>query len=717
MKKFLLMLAVMLPCLGAWAEVVETPTPVVELNYEQIPGSYPFELDETNSNKIFGLTDLTIAVQIKTKNVSGRMALLATSDATQSKNTDAEGMNSRYVAYGMNGADPGYLASWRDGDRFTGRTNDGVTANTRTLVVVYVINPTNKTFKVYVNGQQEKSWTHNVGFMNGYEIATPGMVKEDHTNAKIYIGGGKHSGGNGEVFNGVIKGIKVYSGALTAEQIADIQFPEYIVGEEDFVNGEVYTFVTSLGWMGAMEGDNYVISTAKKTVTPEASKDNKNFQWTVYKSANGNYYLYNLGKEMFMGVQSKTTTSIPFTILPGKNLTFKKSNKAAYPVMFSTDNKAVVNHSINHNEGLISWTGGWSNLNDNGNSHRVELVGNLTDETRTKIENLVAERENTGFFRLKGYSNNYIDASTKWSNTSQMSMKDENNCNLAGTIFYCDDDNKFLNYATGTHVRVTREIGTANNSDGNNWSIFISNTTDKYKLLSNDLNWLHDNEGTRSDRCSSEGSHANTTHSWTIEKVTSLPVTISAAKYATFYAPVAVEVPAEVTAYTVAINEGGWADLNEIEGGVIPANTGVVLYSETAGTYNLAITETTNTVENGLAGTVASTYITDEAYVLGYINVAEEGEEEQKEVGFYTAKMTSGQWLNNGFKAYLPASAITTTAQVLRFNFGGTTGIEDAIVAPSFDANAPIFDLSGRRVMNTVKGGIYIQNGKKFIVK
>ena len=32
-------------------------------------------------------------------------------------------------------------------------------------------------------------------------------------------------------------------------------------------------------------------------------------------------------------------------------------------------------------------------------------------------------------------------------------------------------------------------------------------------------------------------------------------------------------------------------------------------------------------------------------------------------------------------------------------------------------ADAPIYDLSGRRVMQTVKGGVYIQNGKKFIVK
>ncbi|MBQ2365884.1 MAG: hypothetical protein II293_01860, partial [Bacteroidaceae bacterium] len=42
-------------------------------------------------------------------------------------------------------------------------------------------------------------------------------------------------------------------------------------------------------------------------------------------------------------------------------------------------------------------------------------------------------------------------------------------------------------------------------------------------------------------------------------------------------------------------------------------------------------------------------------------------------------------------------------------------GIEKVTV--EYDSNAPIYDLSGRRVMQTVKGGVYIQNGKKFIVK
>lgn len=44
-------------------------------------------------------------------------------------------------------------------------------------------------------------------------------------------------------------------------------------------------------------------------------------------------------------------------------------------------------------------------------------------------------------------------------------------------------------------------------------------------------------------------------------------------------------------------------------------------------------------------------------------------------------------------------------------------GIQGTVVAPAFDANAPIYDVVGRQVVAPVKKGIYIQNGRKFIVK
>ncbi len=154
-----------------------------------------------------------------------------------------------------------------------------------------------------------------------------------------------------------------------------------------FVNGDVYTFITSLGWMGATAESSNVISTARTNVEAEdKSADNPYFQWTVYKSNNGNYYLYNIGKEMFMGVQSTGNASVPFTENPaGKMLTFKEGNKAGYPILFSTDNKGSVNHSTNFGEGLITWSGGWNDLTDNGNSHQVTLVSQLPEATLQEI--------------------------------------------------------------------------------------------------------------------------------------------------------------------------------------------------------------------------------------------------------------------------------------------------------------------------------------------
>ena len=158
----------------------------------------------------------------------------------------------------------------------------------------------------------------------------------------------------------------------------------------EFTNGGIYTFVTSRGWMGATASSINVISTARTTVDPAASASNAYFQWTVYKSNNGNYYLYNLGKQKFMGVQSSNNTSVPFADNPaGKVLTFKQSSSADYPIMFSTDNAGVVNHSTVHGEGLITWTGGWNTLNDAGSNHKVTLVGALTEAALATIADLV----------------------------------------------------------------------------------------------------------------------------------------------------------------------------------------------------------------------------------------------------------------------------------------------------------------------------------------
>ena len=65
-------------------------------------------------------------------------------------------------------------------------------------------------------------------------------------------------------------------------------------------------------------------------------------------------------------------------------------------------------------------------------------------------------------------------------------------------------------------------------------------------------------------------------------------------------------------------------------------------------------------------------------------------------------------------KAFLPKSLVSSLSLRMFFNddVTGISGIETA-----GDSAAPVFDLIGRRVVRTVKGGVYISNGKKFIAR
>lgn len=64
-------------------------------------------------------------------------------------------------------------------------------------------------------------------------------------------------------------------------------------------------------------------------------------------------------------------------------------------------------------------------------------------------------------------------------------------------------------------------------------------------------------------------------------------------------------------------------------------------------------------------------------------------------------------------RCWLNLSAETAAAQALAFRFGDATGISAVEVAPQHD-NAPLYDLSGRKVKHAGKG-IYISNGQKIM--
>lgn len=174
--------------------------------------------------------------------------------------------------------------------------------------------------------------------------------------------------------------------------------------------------------------------------------------------------------------------------------------------------------------------------------------------------------------------------------------------------------------------------------------------------------------------------------------------------YATLNLPFATTIPAGVTAYKKGESTVSSVKLEEYKptNNVLPANTPVLLQANEAGEKKFAPAAYVAQENTGFSGTLAAAAVKDaNAYIL-----AKDGEA----VKFCKLNATNNQV--NANKAYLTLTA--AAANALNFDFGGVaTGIENAVADKA--NNAPIYDLSGRRVMNAVKGGIYIQNGKKFV--
>ena len=185
-----------------------------------------------------------------------------------------------------------------------------------------------------------------------------------------------------------------------------------------------------------------------------------------------------------------------------------------------------------------------------------------------------------------------------------------------------------------------------------------------------------------------------------------LPLTQVGEKYyATTYLPFAVTIPEGVNAYTATLNENNVA-LNAVTG-VLPAETAVILEGKAA-TASFALTSENSTVDKGnMLGTLEAKTI--DAGTTSYLILGRKGDA----LGFYLPKETMTSIAGN--RAYFDISANNAAQKGFSLNFDIVSGINNAVAGNN--NQGVIYDLTGRRVNNTVKGGIYICNGKKIIIK
>lgn len=180
--------------------------------------------------------------------------------------------------------------------------------------------------------------------------------------------------------------------------------------------------------------------------------------------------------------------------------------------------------------------------------------------------------------------------------------------------------------------------------------------------------------------------------------------TSNIANVATFSASSPVTFSSDATAYIAINSNDTQVTLSPLNGALAAGQGAIVSKATTGDIYAYVSTEATDSRNNQLVGGGDHAIdLTDGNYYI----FNKQGEE----AVFSPLNSTNTKLAAN--KAALKTT--TTGGQALTLDFGSVTGINTTTTAmPATDAT---FDLSGRKVSGKLPAGLYIKNGKKFIIK
>jgi len=274
---------------------------------------------------------------------------------------------------------------------------------------------------------------------------------------------------------------------------------------------------------------------------------------------------------------------------------------------------------------------------------------------------------------------------------------------LAETVAALADENATCIDATGvTGITTNSEAGRTLLTSANPNCLFLGQTGDGY--LANTQNVI--NSTTCANLVLTDGYPFKAPADFTATSATYTTTINSDAKAGTLCLPFAAAIPAEVTAYTLAYTSGDAATATPVET-TIAANTPVLLNGSGEKTFSGSSVEIDADAANtsgALTGVFAATTVPTDSYVL------QNGDDG---VGFY--KVNSDNITAQPFRAYLTAQSGDAKLRIIYPE--DITAIE-GIAASEEDVEGAWFTISGVRLEGkpTAKG-IYINRGKKFIVK
>lgn len=293
---------------------------------------------------------------------------------------------------------------------------------------------------------------------------------------------------------------------------------------------------------------------------------------------------------------------------------------------------------------------------------------------------------------------------TDISNIWQLKLSDN------GTFkFYNVNHKKWLPVLNDAdHGGLSPEMKNAEN-EGAKYTIYYTPTAG-FSFIDSNGNWMQVEGDGRINWWSSTQRQCTET-TWAFSEAEDITVALNDAGdgklYASVYLPFSISsVNDGVKVFVANEPETNKVTFTETTHGV-KAENGFLLISDNAATTTATVNIGDGNAESKMLGTLTDLDLTAEKSTYRVF-----GKNSSGVVGFFTPSSTLNEVKAN--RGYFKVS----NGGALRLNFEDSvvSGI-DAIAANQALHNAPIFDLSGRRVMNTVKGGLYIQNGRKFIVK
>lgn len=298
----------------------------------------------------------------------------------------------------------------------------------------------------------------------------------------------------------------------------------------------------------------------------------------------------------------------------------------------------------------------------------------------------------------------------------------ENLNNVNGDLWYVTgnpfDGFKFHNVGANTVAQSTAMLSTicklSFSGVGGNSNWYIQQiTNNKFAIYANGYTWHYNNGSVKFKGFDAQTILTDAAYAFTLTPATiTLPLHNSAAdnaNFATTCLPYAVEVAnAEGTVKTYAgkLNaEQTGLEMNEVN--AVPANQGIIIKGNTTDKeVEFRVIDAAEAIDNDLQGTTEE--LTDLTGVYSFGRANRTGK-----VGFF--RSTNPTLKAN--RAYIKLD--NSASQSIAMNFDGNivSSIESVNTNNATTNNAPVFDLTGRRVMKMVKGNLYIQNGRKFIAQ